>query len=109
MAYARLDLSDRVDVWGLAGYGTGGVTLTLRADETRVRDEAYEPDIAMRMCAVQCSRPRRPTGSRWRCTPTRCGCARAPMRCARAGATSRRARPTSRAYGCSWRSHLPRY
>ena len=50
--YLRLRLSDTVDVWGLAGYGTGDLTLTLLPDSDREARETYRTDIAMRMGAV---------------------------------------------------------
>ena len=48
--YARLGLGEKVELWGLAGYGAGTLTQTLRMDgdnETRI-----ETDIALRMGAV---------------------------------------------------------
>ena len=43
--YARLRVTDRVDVWRLLGYGSGGLTLTRDA-------ERFESDIRMRMGAL---------------------------------------------------------
>ena len=48
--YARLSVTDKVDVWGLAGYGTGKLTLTQHPETDRER--TYKTDIAMRMGAV---------------------------------------------------------
>ncbi len=50
--YARFSLTEKVDVWGLAGYGTGDLTLTLSEDNDRTEAETYETDIGMRMGAV---------------------------------------------------------
>ena len=44
--YGRLSLSDRVTAWGLAGYGTGTLTLTNEGDA------AIETDLSMTMGAV---------------------------------------------------------
>ena len=43
--YARLDMGDGVDVWGLIGVGSGDLTLT-------VGEEVTETDLAMQMGAV---------------------------------------------------------
>ena len=48
--YARLGLTDAVDVWGLVGYGTGELTLTQNPETDRVK--TYKTDISMRMGAV---------------------------------------------------------
>ena len=48
--YARFGLTDKVDVWGLAGYGTGELALHRNPDTDRAR--TYRPDIAMRMGAL---------------------------------------------------------
>ena len=48
--YARFGLTDKVDVWGLAGYGTGELTLHRNPDTDRA--QTYRPDIAMRMGAL---------------------------------------------------------
>ena len=47
--YARLELSERVSAWGLAGYGTGELTLTEGSGEETNR---YTADIALRMGAA---------------------------------------------------------
>ena len=48
--YARLSLSETVDVWGLAGYGTGDLTLVQNPDTDRAK--TYKTDIGMRMVAI---------------------------------------------------------
>ena len=48
--YARLGLSETVDVWGFAGYGRGDLTLTQHPGTDRAR--TYETDIGMRMGAI---------------------------------------------------------
>ena len=48
--YARLGLTETVDVWGFAGYGTGSLTLT-QAPGTD-REATYTPGITMRMGAM---------------------------------------------------------
>ena len=50
--YARYSPSERTDVWALAGHGTGELTVTEHADDTRPRDVATETDISMRMAAI---------------------------------------------------------
>ena len=50
--YAKLGLGEKVDVWGLAGLGSGDLTLTLNADAHRATDERYTTDIDMRMGAL---------------------------------------------------------
>ena len=50
--YAKLGLGEKVDVWGLAGLGSGDLTLTLEADEDRATEERYTTDIDMRMGAL---------------------------------------------------------
>ena len=53
--YARLSLTDRLDVWGLLGYGTGELSITERAGAARPRDVVTETDLSMRMGAVGAS------------------------------------------------------
>ena len=48
--YARLSLSETVDVWGLAGYGTGALTLVQNPNTERAK--TYKTDIGMRMGAI---------------------------------------------------------
>ena len=49
--YGRLRLSERIDVWALLGYGTGGLTLT-RPPGNGGAGERIRTDIAMRMGAM---------------------------------------------------------
>ena len=48
--YARFSLSDKVDVWGLAGYGTGALTLVQNPNTEHAK--TYKTDIGMRMGAI---------------------------------------------------------
>ena len=50
--YARYSMTERTDVWALAGYGTGELTLVERAGGLRPRDVEIETDLAMRMGAI---------------------------------------------------------
>ena len=50
--YARHRLTERVDVWGLVGYGAGELRITERAGGSRTRDVVTETDLSMRMAAV---------------------------------------------------------
>ena len=50
--YARHRLTERVDVWGLVGYGAGELTITEPAGGSRARDVVTETDLSMRMAAV---------------------------------------------------------
>ena len=50
--YAKLGVSDTVDVWGLVGFGSGELELTLLEDANRMQDETYKTDIGMRMGAL---------------------------------------------------------
>ena len=50
--YAQMGLSETVDIWGLAGFGSGELTLNLHADDERLADERYRTDIDMQMGAV---------------------------------------------------------
>ena len=49
--YVQVGLTDTVDVWGLAGWGSGELTLTQHANANRAQAR-YTTDIAMRMGAV---------------------------------------------------------
>ena len=49
VGYGRLDLNDRLSVWGLAGYGTGELTLT---EKGKIGTKRYTADIALRMGAA---------------------------------------------------------
>ena len=46
--YARVSLDERLDVWGVLGYGTGALTLTHGHRGDGVQVETDRPDIAMR-------------------------------------------------------------
>ena len=47
--YGRLELNDRVSVWGLAGYGTGELTLS---EENGTWTNRYRTDLSMRLGAL---------------------------------------------------------
>ncbi|MCY4479509.1 MAG: autotransporter outer membrane beta-barrel domain-containing protein, partial [Rhodospirillales bacterium] len=49
LPYARYAVSERVSVWGLAGYGTGTLTLTAKGAEEEKR---YRTDLSMALGAV---------------------------------------------------------
>ena len=50
--YARLGLSDRVSVWGLAGFGTGDMTITQAGNDGGQPERLTRTDIGMRLAAV---------------------------------------------------------
>ncbi len=51
--YARVSLSDRVSVWGLAGYGTGDMTIVQKANEATGQPERVtRTDLSMRLAAL---------------------------------------------------------
>ena len=50
--YARITLSDKVDLWGMVGAGEGDVTLMQHADTHRAEDQSITADIGMRMGAI---------------------------------------------------------
>ena len=50
--YARLSVSDKVDVWAMAGAGSGDIELVQHADSTRTEDLPIKTDIGMRMGAI---------------------------------------------------------
>ena len=51
--YARVTLSDRVSVWGLAGYGTGDMTIVQAANEATGQPERISrTDLSMRLAAL---------------------------------------------------------
>ena len=51
--YARFMVTDRVSVWGLAGWGTGDMTIVQAANEDRGQDERVtRTDLSMRLGAV---------------------------------------------------------
>ena len=99
--YARLMVNDRVSVWGLAGWGTGDMTIVQAANGNQ--PEAHHPDRhrdaprgAGRPGRAACRRPRAAastSGSR----PTRSGSRRRRRR-----SRTRAARRRWRA-GCGWR------
>ena len=68
--------TDRVTVWGVAGYGAGGMLLTPEDGP------ALEAELSMAMAAAGTRASWWPTGSAasgWRSRPTRCGSVQAPM------------------------------
>ena len=52
--YGKIAVNERVDLWGLVGFGSGELTLTQYANPATGRDkeEVRETDIGMRMVAV---------------------------------------------------------
>ena len=50
--YAKVGVTEKVDVWGMVGLGTGDVTLTEHADNDRPEDRSIKTDISMRMGAI---------------------------------------------------------
>ena len=50
--YAKLSVSEKVDLWGLVGFGSGELELTQRANATGAGERKYKTDIGMRMGAV---------------------------------------------------------
>ena len=50
--YAKLGVNEKVDVWGLLGFGSGELELTLLKDEHRSQAETYKTDSGMRMGAL---------------------------------------------------------
>ena len=50
--YARLSVNDKVDVWAMAGAGSGDIELVQHADTTRTEDQSIKTDIGMRMGAI---------------------------------------------------------
>ena len=51
--YARVTLSERVSVWGLAGYGTGDMTIVQAAnDATGQPERITRTDLSMRLAAL---------------------------------------------------------
>ena len=46
--YAKVGVTEKVDVWGMVGLGTGDVTVT----DTRPQDQPVKTDISMRMGAI---------------------------------------------------------
>ena len=50
--YARIGVSDKVDLWGMVGAGEGEVTLMQHADSNRTENQSIKTDIGMRMGAI---------------------------------------------------------
>ena len=51
--YARLSVNERVSVWGLAGYGTGDMTIVQAAnDATGQPERITRTDLSMRLAAL---------------------------------------------------------
>ena len=50
--YAKVGVTEKVDVWGMVGLGTGDVTLTEHADNDRPNNRSIKTDISMRMGAI---------------------------------------------------------
>ncbi len=51
--YARVNLNDRISVWGLAGYGTGNMTIVQKANEATGQPERISrTDLSMRLVAL---------------------------------------------------------
>ena len=51
--YARVSLNERVSVWGLAGYGTGDMTIVQKAnDATGQPERITRTDLSMRLAAL---------------------------------------------------------
>ena len=51
--YARIDLNDRITAWGMAGLGTGGMTIVQNANTTTNQPERItRTDLSLRMAAV---------------------------------------------------------
>ena len=50
--YAKFGVTEKVDLWGMVGLGTGDVTLTEHADDDRPKDRSIKTDTSMRMAAI---------------------------------------------------------
>ena len=51
--YARVDLNDRVSAWGMAGFGTGDMTIVQKANTaTNQPERITRSDLSLRMAAV---------------------------------------------------------
>ena len=50
--YAKLSVSEKVDLWGLVGFGSGELELTQHANANGAGERKYKTDIGMRMGAV---------------------------------------------------------
>ena len=50
--YGRVNLSERVSVWGLLGYGTGDMTIVQAANDRGQPERVTRTDLGMRLAAV---------------------------------------------------------
>ena len=50
--YARLNLNDRLSVWGLAGWGTGDMTIVQAANDRGQPERVARTDLEMRLAAL---------------------------------------------------------
>ena len=50
--YARVSLSERVSAWGLAGWGTGDMTIVQAANDRGQPERVTRTDLSMRLAAV---------------------------------------------------------
>ena len=50
--YARFSLNDRLSVWGLAGWGTGDMTIVQAANDNGQPERVTRTDLEMRLAAV---------------------------------------------------------
>ena len=50
--YARLTVSDRVSIWGLAGNGTGDMTIVQAANDRGQPERITRTDLSMRLTAL---------------------------------------------------------
>ena len=50
--YGKVGVNDKVDVWGMVGFGTGDITLTQHPDTHRRENQSITTDIDMRMGAI---------------------------------------------------------
>ena len=103
--YARVRMNERMDGWGLVGFGSG--ELTLRHGMPGHRWVEYTTDIDMHMGAAglrgrSSNRPS-PGDSHWRSSPTRTGSAPGPTRSAARRDTWARPRAKQAGSGSSWK------
>ena len=96
--YLRYAVTERLDVWGLLGYGWGELDMEMASGTT------IETDTQLVMGAVGgrgcCWRPRRPGASNWPRARTPCSRARVRMR----WRTQPRRTPTRTGCGWSWKA-----
>ena len=50
--YARVSLNDRLSVWGLAGWGTGDMTIVQAANDNGQPERVTRTDLEMRLAAI---------------------------------------------------------